>query len=83
MRDVFERKFLRNLNGDFCCSLCVSTLTVRCVYASMAQNNQNQIPFPPPLPPVIPAVNIDPKIVEELLHSCRSGLADKVFVKVI
>ena len=44
----------------------------------MAGNNTNQIPLAPPLPPVILAVNIDLKIVQELLDACRSGQADKV-----
>ena len=38
----------------------------------------NQIPVPPPLPIVIPTVNIEPKIVEELLNACRSGHAEEV-----
>lgn len=44
----------------------------------MAGNNTNQIPLAPPLPPVILAVNIDLKIVQELLDACRSGQADKL-----
>ena len=44
----------------------------------MAGNNTNQIPLAPPLPPVILAVNIDQKIVQEMLDACRSGQADKV-----
>lgn len=39
----------------------------------------NQIPIAPPLPPVlVPAVNIGPKIVEQLLDACRFGDSDKV-----
>ena len=40
--------------------------------------SENQIPLPPPLPPVKLVVNIDPKIVQELLHACRSGQAGQV-----
>jgi hypothetical protein len=46
----------------------------------MAQMNTNQIPLAPPLPPIIPEVNIDPKIVQELLQACRSGQADEVYI---
>jgi hypothetical protein len=40
--------------------------------------NSNNVPVAPPLPPVRLAVNIDPKIVQELLDACRSGQADQV-----
>lgn len=45
---------------------------------SMEQNNVNLIPIAPPLPAVIPVVNFDPKIVQELLDACRFGQAEKV-----
>ena len=44
----------------------------------MERDNINQIPIAPPLPPVIPPVNIEPNIVQELLDACRLGLAEKV-----